>query len=137
MSKILEKEIKFNGEKIKYFLRKSKRAKNIKIEIKKNGEVFLVVPKLVPNFLAENFLRKKLGWVVEKLEVVGDGEAAANPKQKIPPLSQKDFLKYKKNAEKIIRERVEFFAKKGDFAYGKITIKNNKTNWVPVLQKEI
>jgi len=129
MSEILEKEIRIGEEKIKYFLRKSKRVKNIKIEIKKSGEVFLIIPKLVPNFLAESFFKKKSSWVIKKLGVVGGGEATTNSKRKMPSLSQKDFLKYKNDAEILIRERVEFFAKQGDFAYGKITIKNNKTNW--------
>jgi predicted metal-dependent hydrolase len=70
-----------------------------------------------------------MDWVVGKVDGLSGGEAATPQKRKIPKLSQKNFLKYKKEAEIKIRERVEFFAKNGDFAYGKITIKNNKTNW--------
>jgi len=38
-------------------------------------------------------------------------------------------LKYKKDAEILITERVEYFSKKYNFYPKKITIKNNKTNW--------
>jgi len=128
MKNFIKKEINFDGKKIEYFLRKSEKAKRIKIEIKKNGEIFLVVPKLIPNFLGIIFLKSRMGWVLDKIEFFekGGGEAAT---QKIPTLSKKDFLKYKKDAEILIKERVLFFAKQGNFSYGKITIKNNKTNW--------
>ena len=127
MKNISEKKIEYNGEKIKYFLRKSSRSKNIKIEIKKDGNIFLVVPKLIPNLMAIIFLKSKIGWVVKKQKEILLNNLE-NKEKKIPLLSKNDFLKYKKDAEILIRERVKFFAERGNFSYGKIIIKNNKTN---------
>ena len=111
-------------------MRKSERAKNIKIEIKKSGEIFLVVPKFLPNFLGISFLKKNIQKVLERrgrvLERVAGGEAASHP---IKKLSKNDFQKYKKEAEEKITKRVEFFAKKYGFKYNQIKIKDNKTNW--------
>ena len=115
----------FSINNLQFALKKSKKAKNIKIEIKKNGEIFLIVPRFIPNFLAVQFLNTKRNWALKKQKEILEKKE----KQKIPELSQEDFFKYKKEALKKIQKRVEYFAKKGDFAYGKITIKNNKTNW--------
>ena len=125
MKNLLKKEIAYEDKKIDFILNKSKKAKNIKIEIKKTGNIFLIAPKLIPNFLAVQFLKTKIDWVLEKQREVLE----KRENQKVPELSQKDFLQYKKESLEKIKERVEYFAEKGDFTYGKITIKNNKSNW--------
>ncbi len=123
----------WKGNKIKYFFRKSLKAKRIKIEIKKNGKIFLVVPKFIPNFLGSSFLKNNIEKVLKKRnEVLGGfgklsgGKDSSHP---IKNLSKNDFQKYKKEAEEKITERVEFFAKKYGFQYNQIKIKDNKTNW--------
>jgi len=107
-----------------YKIKYSSRARKIRIEIKKNGDVFLVVPKNIPVFIAKLFLFSKRQWIIKK-----QNEIKKKKIRKIPELSQEDFLKYKDIAYQKILERVEYFSKKGNFDYGKISIKNNKTNW--------
>jgi len=51
-----------------YIIRKSSRAKNISIRIKSEGIVELVLPKLIPKFLGENFLNKNINWILKTLE---------------------------------------------------------------------
>ncbi len=114
---------------LNHIKRYSSRAKNIGIKIKDN-QVILVIPKAKffqsQNKLtqqAENFLKAKEKWVLSKL----------NQKKKQNPIftdySKETFLKYKQQAEKLVQEKVKYWAEKMWLTYNKITIKNLKSKW--------
>ncbi len=113
----------------KYQIRKSTKAKNIRISIKPDGLVELVLPKFMPEFLGKTFLKKNKTWVLKNLE-----------KQKIKKIHQEknNFQKikleysekyYRDKAKKYLPERVIFFTNLLDIAFNQVRIKNTKTRW--------
>ncbi len=55
-----------------YTIRRSARAKNIRVSIKNNTEVILVLPKFVPEFLGLQFLKAQKKWIQKHLVPVSN-----------------------------------------------------------------
>ena len=89
----------------------SSRRKNIAIQIKDN-QVLLLIPKArffqsqkKIDLQAEKFLKSKENWIKAKLK-----EKVKNPI--FQDYSNQTFQKYKKQAEKLCYEKVEYWSKK-------------------------
>lgn len=50
-------------------------------------------------------------------------------KVKKPKKVSQNYLKYKKDAEDLVRERLEYFNQFYNYKWGKVTIRNQKTRW--------
>ncbi len=67
-------------EQISYTTKRSARAKNMRITIKSGGETVLTLPKRVPEFIGNLFIRKNIDWIkrqqkklaTQNLEVLSD-----------------------------------------------------------------
>jgi len=66
------KTININNEKFTYLVKKSKRAKYVQLRISLDGEIELVVPKLVDYLTAEKFLLEKKDWLYKYFRFVNN-----------------------------------------------------------------
>jgi predicted metal-dependent hydrolase len=107
-----------------YKIRKSRLAKNLRLEISRADGVTLVVPARVPLFLAKSFLTSKAGWVKSRL-----AEQSLKKSQIFPNLSPQEELLARKNARRLIGERVHFFATILNLQYKIVAIRDQKTRW--------
>jgi len=122
--KVKNKEINFQGTTIKYKLRKSKRAKKIRMTISCELLVVVTLPYRVNEKFAEKFILEKINWLIEKIDFFKKFD---NGNLKI--YNRDDYLQKKEKAFLLVKERLEFFNEIYKLSYNKIFIKNQKTRW--------
>jgi predicted metal-dependent hydrolase len=113
---------------IPYAVFQSARARSMRITIHRNGEVKVTVPYGFPRFLVSRFVSKKQKWISDKVthflkHPVIEGNSLLRSR------SRRDFLAHKKEARELVVARIEHFNRHYDFAYKKITIRNQKSRW--------
>lgn len=111
-------------EKINYTIRKSKRAKNIRLAVYRDGSVAVTLPHGVRNSLAEKYVEEKRDWLLKKIKFFKQFNEDALPK-----LDKEDYRYHKESAYRLALERVEYFNKAYGLKYNKIFIKDQKTIW--------
>ena len=110
-----------------YVIRKSARAKNMRIVIKSNNDIEVVIPQMIPKFLGKKFLEKNKLWVLRSLEKQTKIRNSEENFEKIKIEESEDF--YRQKAKEYLSERVKFFIEILDIKFNKIRIKNTKTRW--------
>ena len=108
----------------KYTLRKSKRAKRVRIAVYCDGSVIVTSPFGIQQSIIDRFVSDKMQWIMDKINFFNNVDSKA-----IRIFSYGDYLKYKEKALKLIEERIEFYNKTYHFSFNKIRIKNQKTRW--------
>lgn len=120
----MEKEITLQNSKITYILKKSKRARRIRLVVYCDGSVVVTMPNHFQETVAERFIQEKMKWLSSKLAFFKQSGG-----QSFARYSHDDYLKYKDAAFGILRKKVEYFAGKSGYLYNKISVKNQKTCW--------
>src|SRR3989344_4916524 len=116
--------MKKTTEQFEYTVKKSPRARRIRITIFRDGRVVVTVPYRYPEHLAEKFVREKSNWIIKRL-----GYFAAHRRGMITLKGEKSFAEAKREAAEILAERVEYFAGIYGFSYKKITVKNLRSRF--------
>ncbi|MFA6973482.1 MAG: M48 family metallopeptidase [Parcubacteria group bacterium] len=112
------------AKKQKYTVKKSKRAKRMRLAVYCDGSVVVTTPLGVELSIIEKFLADKKQWVTDKINFFKSVDSKA-----IRTFSVEDYLKHKDEALALVRGRVKFFNRKYGFLLNKIFIKNQKTRW--------
>lgn len=112
------------AKKSTYTIKKSKRAKRMRLAVYCDGSVVVTAPFGVNQTIIEKFIADKKQWLADKINFFKSVDSKA-----IRTFSQDDYLKYKEEAMRLVEKRVKFFSKKYNFSFSKIFIKNQKTRW--------
>ena len=107
-----------------YKLKKSIRARRMRIAVYCDGRVIVTVPQSFDYNLVNKFLLEKKDWIYQKVQFF-----IKNPFKPIKSSSRRDFKKYKTEIKEKIEKRIEFFNQFYNLKYNKINIKNQKTRW--------
>ncbi len=104
-------------------LNRSKKAKRMSIIVTTSGDVRVTLPCRGSISEAEEFLRKKSDWI-----------AAHRRKASLLRLRHKELIGHapppsRKNAENILRERLDCLARKHGFPRNTVSIRNQKRRW--------
>lgn len=120
----MNKKIEINNKEISYALRRRRGLRSVRLAIYPDGAFVVTAPKWYPMYIIRKFLEEKAEWIFARLQNV-DFTALAEKKNA-------DKLKYqeqKKLARLIITERLKFFNRHYNFAFQRVSIKNQKTCW--------
>lgn len=120
----MEKKITINNQEIKYKLRKSKRARRMRLAVYCDASVVVTIPRGFGEWVAERFIEKQADWLAGKINYF--------KKNRIAPFSEngkRDYAEYKKTALALAEERVRHFNTIYNFRFNKIVIRNQKTRW--------
>lgn len=109
---------------ISYTLKKSKRAKRLRLTVSCDGQVIVTTPFGVGQSVVEKFIADKKQWLWSKLQLFKNME-----RKVIRTFSRKDYLENKGNALVLVSERIEFYNKTYNFSFNSIRIKNQRTRW--------
>ncbi len=110
--------------KINYKLKVSKRAKVMRLEVKRDGELVVTVPWGLDLSFVERFVIQKSEWIADRLKYV------ESIKNKIfLDGSKREYLKYKESARLIAENRISYYNKLYDFQINRIAIKNTRSRW--------
>ena len=120
----MEKILTLKNKKISYTIRKSQRARRMRLAVYRDGSVVVTTPHDLSETIAERFVKEKSQWLLSKLAFFKQFEGRL-----IGPASNKDYLKHKERARDLAQRRIEHFNKIYKFKYNKISIKNQKTRW--------
>lgn len=107
-----------------YTLRKSLRARRLRVSVSSGGVLAVSAPLWVSGRFIERFLQAHAEWIeraVERFRNIG-----------VHPLSRggkREYAKYKEAARVLAESRLAYFNRGYDFRYGTISIRNQKTRW--------
>jgi len=124
VKKYMNRRIKINDVDIDYKVRKSRRAKRLRLAIYCDASIVVTLPNAVGESMVEKFLREKASWIFEKINYFSKhkGSVFAN-------LTRDDFLKKKDEVRKQVEDIIEKYNKNGEFEINGLRIRNQKTRW--------
>lgn len=121
---MMQKKIKLQNKEIKYNLKKSKRARQMRLTIYCDGSLVATVPQKYSASVLEQFILEKSNWIMRKIEYFnnfGNKEFWKN--------SPEDYLKCREEALEYVENKLGHFNHFYNFKYGNIFIRNQKTRW--------
>jgi predicted metal-dependent hydrolase len=120
----MKKHIFPQNKKVTYMLRKSRRAKRMRLAVYCDGSVVVTAPVGVRQSVIDKFLADKTRWVIDKLGFFKGIDSKA-----IRTFSEEDYLMHKEKALALVRARIRVYNKIYGFSFKGILIKNQKTRW--------
>ena len=113
-----------NGREVAYLLVTSSVARNVRLAIKRGGELSVTRPQFLDESVVSGFMRDKASWIISKIDALKD--------IKPTPLSQAkkaDYKKYKTLALAIVKDKIKRFNAIYNFRVNKVFIRNQKSRW--------
>jgi predicted metal-dependent hydrolase len=118
------KSIKIQNRVIEYQVKRSYRARNLRLVVNYDGRLQITTPFLFPNFFVERFIMQKFNWIIAKIDYV-----TKLPHHKTFPTNSKEYKALKEKSFNIIKGRLEYYRDLLGYDYNRVTIKNQKTCW--------
>ena len=109
---------------IQYTVRKSARAKRMRLAVYCDGSVVLTSPVRMRTSVIERFFEDKKNWILKKLEMFQSTDPAL-----LQIHSDEDFQNRKSEALALVKCRVKHFNKVMGVSWNDVVIKNQKTRW--------
>lgn len=106
---------------MKYTLKRSARARNMRLAIDPDGAVVITAPRFFPLSAVEEFLAQHSAWARRKVEATKGRHAVNIPRADIPRL--------KREAQALAHARCAHYAGLYGFSYKRISIRAQKTRW--------
>lgn len=120
----MQKRIQLQNQAIIYTLKKSKRARRMRMAVYCDGAVVVTAPYQFGDGIAERFVREKTSWLLSKLSLF-------QPFQPRPArrCTKVEYRHNKERAYTLAVERIAHFNRSYHFTFNSINIKNQKTRW--------
>lgn len=117
--------ITHQGVQIPYTVRRSARARQLRLSVHPNSQVFVSVPKRISLETAHTWVKEKAPWIWQ----VSRRLEKQSAKFDTTGVKQPTFAASKNRAKKTIVERVKFWNEQYQFLFNKITIKDSSSRW--------
>ena len=112
-------------EKFEYIIKKSRRT-TISVQITPDQKLLVKAPAYTSIKEVEDFLREKRDWIIKQINRT---KVTSQQAAQMGILSDKEIRKLKRDAKKIIPERVEYYARLSGITYNRIFIRLQKSRW--------
>jgi predicted metal-dependent hydrolase len=120
----MQREIFLKNDRVSYTLKKSKRAKHVRLCVGCDAKVSVTIPWSAADFLADDFILQKSDWLMKKINYFqNEGRSL------IPAPNEKDYLKYHNLALEIVEKKVARYNDFYNFPFQKISVRNQKSRW--------
>lgn len=121
----MKRQINLHNRVVNYSVRRSKRAKRMRLAVYCDGNFIVTVPQTFPSNSIDRYIFAKSQWVISKMDFF----EGLNKKQKLT-LGSDGYELYKDKALEMVTERLTDLNKKNyQFKFNKLTIKSQKTRW--------
>lgn len=117
-------EFRWHERVIRYDVRRSRRARHVRITIHPEGRIVVTTPWRAPQFLVERFVAQKGEWITRTVD-----RLASKPLPLLRTGGRNEYLEQKKEALRLATERVEHFNRSYGFLYQRISIRNQSSRW--------
>lgn len=108
---------------IAFEIRKSRRAKKVRLSVYVSGRVVLTVPVRYSESSAKKFAASQSDWIQRKLE------ALAGRQRPVPLGEGKSYAQSKKYAAALVKKKLLQWNAFYGFKYGRVSIRNQKSRW--------
>ena len=108
-----------------YLIKKSSRARRLRITIQGDGKILVTVPWLMSVGRAKKFVEEKSDWIEKSLKKVKNNKRESL----LDKGRRKDYLDNKKAARKLVERKLTEFNRIYNFQYNRIAIRDQKTRW--------
>ncbi len=118
-----------------YTIRKSVRAKHIRITIRPDGSVIVTIPNRLATSraeaFAESFVSEKRNWIEKKVALIQKRQKNIEqyPHTVIPKNNKDDFKISKQETLLLVQRRLAYFNVNYNYRWNKVTIKNITSRW--------
>ncbi len=113
---------------MQYDIKKSARAKHIRITIKPDASVVVTLPHRLATSRADSFVNEKRDWIEKKVSLI-QKRIKQSPHSLIPKNNKKDFEGYKQEALMLVQKRLLHFNIYYRYAWDTIAVKNITSRW--------
>ncbi|MFA6251455.1 MAG: M48 family metallopeptidase [Candidatus Paceibacterota bacterium] len=120
----MKRKLVIKNQNITVEIRKSKKAKRMRIAVYCDGSVVAVHPENISFLKILSVIEDKINWIKEKVDFFSSKQDIAVLKG-----TKREYLKNKEEALLLVKSKVEYFNNFYKFHYNKIYIKNQKTRW--------
>lgn len=114
---------------IAYTIKKSTRARQLRVTIKADASVVVTVPTYVSMRRAERFVEEKMDWIEEKVAIMKKRTAKLDPSLSFPKGSRRDMEKNKSAALSLVNKKLAHFNRVYGFAWKNVSIKHLTSRW--------
>jgi predicted metal-dependent hydrolase len=122
----MQKEITVGEETIPYTLRKSTRARRMRLAVHRDGSVVLTTPVRSAEYFGERFVLRHARWLMQKIAFFR-GLPPVNP---VARYGRREYLANKEAARALVIQKIaEFGTLLGNAPYARVSIKDQKTCW--------
>lgn len=118
-------QVRKNGDKVSYAVRRSKRAKRMRIAVHCDCSVVVTSPYTLSEQVIKKFVKLKFDWIAKKMAFF----SGLDINKDIAVWSKEHYEKHKADALRVISKRVDFFAAKTGLEPNGIKVKMLKTKW--------
>lgn len=109
---------------INYTIKKTSKTRSLRISVHCSRGVTVSAPIFLPDYKINEFVLKKEAWILKKIEHFSKFEKLVFPK-----VDKSSYILYKKQAEVLVKNRLEYFNAFYKYSFNKISIKKQKTRW--------
>ncbi|MFA6098317.1 MAG: SprT family zinc-dependent metalloprotease [Patescibacteria group bacterium] len=120
----MQKQISLQNKNVTYTLRKSLRARRMRLAVYCDGAIVVTTPYDLHENIVEKFIREKSRWLLSKLDFFQ--KSRNHP---VARYTHGDYLKYRDSAYSLAVARVNYFNKYYNCKFNSINIRNQKTRW--------
>lgn len=110
---------------LEYEIKKSRRAKNIRLAIYPDASVVLTIPWWAPKYLGRRFFEAKKSWVLDRISKLPQTGVSGAERH----VTRKDYLENREKARVFISERLKHFNQFYNFNYQRVSIRDTRTRW--------
>lgn len=120
----MQKQIEVNQRSVEYTLRKTRRAKRMRLVVYCGGGVVVTAPRWMGQGVIERLIHSKAQWLVDSIE-----HFKQFPPEPTAAQRKAEYLKHKDAALTVATERIAHFNQHYGFVFNQIAIKDQKTRW--------
>ena len=122
----MEKTIALREKRVSYTLRRSRRARCVRLTVACGGALTVSAPPWIQESRIEQFIAEKSAWELDKIRYFSQFPKIA-PAPRIN--RRKHFAEYKEKARALVEERLAHFNQVYQFKWNRITIRNQRSRW--------
>lgn len=120
-----KKELIIEGERVACLFLRKKNLKRITISISPKKGVSVSYPWLISQKKIEKLVRDKSDWIIRNLKK----SCEESQNRLLNRGSQREYLKKKEEAYKMITEKLNYYNQFYNFDYKRVSIRNQRTRW--------
>ncbi|MFT5359999.1 MAG: putative metal-dependent hydrolase, partial [Candidatus Paceibacteria bacterium] len=99
---------------IEYNIRKSKRAKQVRLTVNGDGVVVVTRPIRVPEYRVIDFIKQKFAWIQKRIDYISRIDTD------LMRYDRKHYLMHKETARVLVNEKLTYWNKFYNFTYHKV-----------------